>query len=387
MSIALRRWDVFCSLVDNYGDVGIAWRLARQLAAEHGIAVRLFVDGLAALSRMAPQVDPTRDEQVVQDVGVWRWRGPGHEAPPGATPGMGEVVVEAFGCGLPDAYLAVMAERRVQPVWVNLEYLSAEDWIEGCHRLASRQPQLPLTRHFFFPGFTLATGGLLRERDLFAQRSAFRAQPHAQAALWRSLGIEAPTPQTLKVSLFCYPHAPIGPLLDAWVGSSSAVSCIVPEGVGVAAIDAWTNAAPPKPGEVWRRGRLTLARVPFVAQDDYDKLLWACDVNFVRGEDSLVRAQWAAGPLVWHAYPQADAAHLTKLDAFLSRYTRGLAAAASASYCEFARAWNTGQPALAWEALARCLPALRAHAQAWARELATQTDLASNLVKFASDLL
>jgi len=300
---------------------------------------------------------------------------------------MGEVVIEAFGCGLPDAYLAGMGERRAQPVWVNLEYLSAEEWIEGCHRLASRQPQLPLTRHFFFPGFTLATGGLLRERNLFAQRDAFRAQPPAQAALWRTLGIEAPAPQALKVSLFCYPHAPIGPLLDAWAGGSDAVSCIVPEGVGVAAIDAWTRAAPTMPGKVLRRGRLTLARVPFMAQDDYDKLLWACDVNFVRGEDSLVRAQWAARPLMWHGYPQADAAHLVKLDAFLGRYTRGLAAATSASYCEFAHAWNAGQGALVWKALARCLPALRAHAQGWADELGTQADLASNLVKFASGLV
>jgi uncharacterized repeat protein (TIGR03837 family) len=269
-------------------------------------------------------------------------------------------------------------------VWINLEYLAAEDWIEGCHGLASRQPQLPLTRHFFFPGFTADTGGLLRERDLFAQRDAYSAQRETQVAVWQGLGIDAPSPRTLRVSLFCYPQAPIGALLEAWEHGRDAVYCIVPEGVASASVDAWSGGMLSAAGTL-HRGRLTLARAPFVAQDDYDRLLWACDVNFVRGEDSFVRAQWAASPLVWHCYPQADTAHLAKLDAFLARYSRGLAPVIATAYEELAHAWNGGKAALAWETFARELPALRAHAQAWAAELNVQADLASNLVKFAAD--
>ena len=26
-------WDIFCSVVDNFGDIGVTWRLARQLVA------------------------------------------------------------------------------------------------------------------------------------------------------------------------------------------------------------------------------------------------------------------------------------------------------------------------------------------------------------------
>ncbi len=55
-------------------------------------------------------------------------------------------------------------------------------------------------------------------------------------------------------------------------------------------------------------------------QSDYDHLLWCCDFNLVRGEDSFLRAQWAARPFLWHIYPQADAAHLEKLTAFLELY-------------------------------------------------------------------
>jgi len=335
---------------------------------------------------MAPEVDSRRDRQVVHGAEICRWKGPLRDAPPAATAGMGDVVVEAFGCGLPNAYLAAMGGLEHQPLWINLEYLSAEAWVEGCHGLASRQAQLPLTRYFFFPGFSEHTGGVLRERSLLARRDAFRAQPAAQRALWRALGVAPPSPETLKVSLFCYPNAPLQPLLDAWESGGEAIFCVVPEGVASAQLDAWARSATAGPSTMLTRGLLGVVRVPFVSQDDYDRLLWACDVNFVRGEDSFLRAQWAGRPLVWQCYPQSHAAHLAKLDAFLARYNGGLAHTAAAASDEFARAWNADAICpLPWDAYARALPALRGHAPAWADALATQEDLASNLVKFAAD--
>ena len=50
----MARWDIFCSVVDNYGDIGVTWRLARQLAAEQGHVVRLWVDELGAFVRLCP---------------------------------------------------------------------------------------------------------------------------------------------------------------------------------------------------------------------------------------------------------------------------------------------------------------------------------------------
>ena len=379
------RWDIFCSLIDNYGDVAVAWRLALELTREHGVAVRLFVDALPTLARLTRQVDANRETQVVRGVEVHSWQGAHCAAPATAISGMGDVVVEAFGCGLPAAYLGGMSQRPAQPVWINLEYLSAESWIEGCHGLASRQPRLPLTRYFFFPGFTPQTGGLLRERDLSVRRDDFAARHAAQAALWQALGIEGPAANALKVSLFCYSHAPVTALLDAWAAGRQEILCVVPEGVAGDALDAWTPTASMRSDGVFLRGRLKLARVPFVTQDDYDRLLWACDLNFVRGEDSFVRAQWAAKPLVWQCYPQAAAAHGAKLDAFLARYGAGLSQSAATTYAAFAGNWNGVRTApMAWDALAAALPALRSQAREWAVALAAQGDLATNLVKFAS---
>jgi uncharacterized repeat protein (TIGR03837 family) len=381
-----RRWDIFCTAIDNYGDVGVAWRLARQLVSEHGMAVRLFVDVLAALARIAPEIDARQTWSSARGVDVHHWSGPQQEAPAAATESVADVVVEAFGCGLPAAYLEAMCALRAQPLWINLEYLSAETWVEECHGLASRQPRLPLVRYFYFPGFTQRTGGLLRERGLFARRDAFRPDPVARAALWRTLNVEAPAPDALTISLFCYPNPGLPALFDAWADGDDPIVCVVPDGVASAALDVWTGGAVPHVGETLHRGRLSLARVPFVEQDDYDRLLWACDLNVVRGEDSFVRAQWAARPLVWHSYPQTEDAHIAKLEAFLARYGEGLGRDTAAAQAVFARAWNQGgATALAWDRFARALPALGTHADAWARTLAAQTDLVTALVSFTTD--
>ena len=388
------RWDIFCSVVDNYGDVGVAWRLARQLAAEHGLAVRLLVDDLRALSRItsgiAPGIELAQDKNVIQGVELRRWvSAPDAAVPDDGADAVADVVIEAFGCAIPERYADAMARRAPSPAWIVLEYLSAEAWVETHHGLPSPHPSLPLVRHFFFPGFTPATGGLLRERELFARRDAFRSDPAAQAEFWRALGVAQASPGATVVSLFCYPHVPLPALLDAWADGDDALVCIVPEGVAAGALDRWTEGKLPHAGQSLTRGRLVVAGIPFLALDDYDRLLWASDFNFVRGEDSFVRAQWAARPFVWNAYPQAENADALKQEAFLARFFDGLAPEDGAALGSFSRAWNDrgdGEPNVGtlWPALVGARSALDEHARTWAEALAVQTDLASALVKFVS---
>jgi uncharacterized repeat protein (TIGR03837 family) len=389
------RWDIFCSVVDNYGDVGVAWRLARQLASEHGLAVRLLLDDLRALSRItsgiAPGIELVQDKNLLQGVELRRWaRTPDAAVADDVADAVADVVIEAFGCGLPQRYADAMVRRARPPAWVVLEYLSAESWVETHHGLPSPHPSLALARHFFFPGFTPATGGLLRERGLFARRDAFRSDPAARAEFWRALGMIQPSPEAIVVSLFCYPYAPLPTLLDAWSDGDDTVVCIVPEGVAAGALDRWTEGEVPHAGQSRTRGRLVVAGIPFLAQDDYDRLLWASDINFVRGEDSFVRAQWAARPFVWNAYAQAENAHALKQDAFLARFCDGLAPEPGAALRSFSSAWNDGsdgEPNVGtlWPALVGARSALDKHARTWAEALAMQTDLASALVKFVSD--
>jgi uncharacterized repeat protein (TIGR03837 family) len=384
-AVMVRTWDIFCSVIDNYGDIGVCWRLARQLATGPARSVRLWVDDLASFHRLCHGVDADLAVQRVAGVEIRRWDASFPEVAPA------DIVVEGFGVRLPDSYLQAMARQSPPPAWINLEYLSAEDWIETCHRLPSPHPQLPLIRHFFFPGFTGATGGLLIEPGLAAARDAFQRDRAANSAFWKSIGIAEPAEPAepvLRVSLFCYANAALSSLVDAWTRGSGRILCVVPEGDAAAAL-AGLLGRPLPPGARAGRGRLAIAVIPFLEQDAYDRLLWACDLNLVRGEDSFVRAQLAARPLVWQAYPQEERAHLLKASAFLQRYLDGAPPSTQLAAAAFSEAWNRQSPDCGrhWESLLPQLPALAAHAKAWAGALARGPSLAETLAHFCEDRL
>jgi len=380
----MRTWDVFCTVVDNYGDIGVSWRLARQLAAMRGQRVRLWVDDLASFRRICPDIVPGLASQQSHGVEVGWWREPF----PAATPA--DVVVEAFACKPPASYVAAMAAKQRKPAWINLEYLSAENWVQGCHALPSPHPSLPLVKHFFFPGFVAGTGGLLAESGLALARDRFQRSAAAQARFWKALRLPAPRPGELQVSLFCYPHDGVTALLRAWAAGGAALRCLVPEGVAHEALSAFFAAENLAPGAVLRKGALEVRIFSFLDQDRYDRLLWACDLNLVRGEDSFARAQWAARPLLWQIYPQQAGAHWPKLEAFLGLYCQGLPADTAAALAKFWRAWNQGDGAgvgSAWSGYWEHRAELNAHALCWASRLGQAGTLANNLAQFCQNLL
>ena len=375
-------WDIFCTVVDNFGDIGVSFRLARQLASEHKVAVRLWVDDLASLHKLCPELDPRLEVQFQHGVEVRHWPRNFPEVAPA------DIVIEAFACDLPENYLAAMAARTVKPIWINLEYLSAETWVQGCHGLPSPHPRLPLLKYFFFPGFAPGTGGVLIERGLMDRRQAFQRDPKAQAAFWQSLGVAAPVREELRVSLFCYENKAAVGLLTAWADEKFPVVCLIPEGRILGDVSRFFGETVLRPSRVYRSGNLTAHILPFMAQDGYDKLLWACNLNFVRGEDSFVRAQLAALPLVWHIYPQRDQAHCKKLAAFMDIYCADLPQDTAADLRAFWENWNGEEDAgETWAGLSRHRPVLQQHARQWAASLLEHGDLASNLMHFCKNKL
>jgi uncharacterized repeat protein (TIGR03837 family) len=356
------RWDIFCKVIDNHGDLGVCWRLACELAAR-GHAVRLWVDEPQGLAWMAPH---GRD-----GVQVLAWTA---DSP---APEPGDVVVEAFGCDPHEAFLAAIAQRAKvagrQPAWINLEYLSAEPWVERCHALASPVmggPARGLSKRFFYPGFTAATGGLVRERDLDARQAAFDRKAWLQAH-----GL--PESGERLVSLFCYEPPVLPALLGQLAAGAQPTRLLVTEGRARAATQAALRALDDQsPG--WNAtGRLALTFLPLMPQPAYDELLWACDMNFVRGEDSLVRALWAQRPFVWHIYPQEDGAHEAKLEAFLDWL------AAPASLRNFSRAWNGIDGADTTALPSPELPAWEAATREAVRGLRARPDLVTQLLEMA----
>ncbi len=259
----MRTWDIFCSVIDNFGDIGVSWRLARSLAHEQGAQVHLWVDNLTVFQRIRPEIQPDLAQQTHDGVSICAWR-PDMPAVCAA-----DVVVEAFGCVLPDAYVAAMATRSPPPVWINLEYLSAESWVTAHHGLPSPHPRLPLTKYFFFPGYTDQTGGLLRERDLLMRRAHF--VQHELDAYWQSLGLAAPLPDEWRISLFAYENPALPELLDAWRAGAEPVTLLVPEGRILPQLADWLGEPDVRVGDAFQRGALHVRILPFASQDDYDQ--------------------------------------------------------------------------------------------------------------------
>ena len=368
------RWDIFCRIVDNYGDIGVCWRLARQLHHEYGFHVRLWVDELNVAKRLIPAIDTHMATQCIDGVEISHWVEDFPETV------VADVVIEAFACEIPQRYLSAMVKTR--PVWLNLEYLSAEPWVADFHLQPSPHPSLPLVKHFYFPGFSQNTGGLLREQGLIEARDAFRNSAHEQAMFCEKLSIND---SGMKVSLFCYPHAAIDNLLDSMATSPEPVLCLVPDGKLLPVIDSYLGK-PLSVGEKTTLGNLTLQILPFLGQADFDRLLWLCDFNFVRGEDSWLRAIWAGKPMVWQPYRQEEDTHLVKLNAFLDFYMEGLAEPAQQSLRQANYDWASGLwSAQNWSTLLAHLPILQRHATDQAKRLSIEPHLAAKLVIFCKN--
>ena len=368
------QWDIFCQVIDNFGDIGVCWRLARDLA-QRGHSVRLWTDDASALQWMAP--DGCAGVQVLP----WGGALPDHAEDAAPT----DVLIEAFGCDItPEIIAATASDIRARglkdpklkpPVWINLEYLSAESYVARCHRLPSpvqHGPAAGWTKWFFYPGFTPDTGGLLRELDLSARQAQF------DVAAWRSAHSadkEVPVSGERWISLFCYEPPALAQLLAQLEDASTPTRLLVTPGRATAAVESFYRQNGLQP-LCSKRQQLSISYLAPCSQSAFDELLWACDVNLVRGEDSLVRALWAGQPLVWHIYPQHDNAHHDKLQAFLDWLQ------APASLRQFHAVWNgISQAPLAqldedtlreWGACVR-----RARAQ-----LSTQKDLLTQLLGF-----
>lgn len=369
--------DVFCRVVDNFGDAGVCWRLARQLALEHGAAVRLWIDRPEFVARLAAPQDAAA-------VAVMPWE----DAERGFAPR--DAVLCTFGCELPPGVRSRIPADGARPVWVNLEYLSAEPWIENCHRIASVKPADRAIEWFFYPGFTAASGGLIRENGLAGERARFLRDECAHWLAARGLDSH---PGALRVSLFCYPQAPVAELLALLAdGPARAAHLLLPEGVAEEPLRALLGTAL-APGQSARAGALTVHRFAFLDQRAYDRLLWSCDLNFVRGEDSWVRAHWAHRPFLWQPYPQSLDTHLVKLDAFLARMLAhapapGQRPACAAALGDAMRGWNGATPfAPAWREFAAALPELGPLYAGWAGKLERAPDLAKQLYQFIAEKL
>ena len=328
---------LFCRIIDNYGDIAVCWRLARQLVHDFDQHVTLWVDQWPVAAYLTGQ--PLQDGQTLSGVTFRHWHTTSWPEPvPASVPASSALpalpdlpalpvgIVAGFGCDLPDALLYQMAEpgsagnHHLWPrSWVNLEYFSAESWVDDYHGLTSPHPRLPLTAVFCYPGLSSQSGGLLLEQGgLIAPEQTAITEKH----FWQTLIGRTLEADTLKVSLFSYERPDLPALITALQTCGRPVLCLVTAGAARKLTDSWLveqQLPPLETGQSRQLGQLCLFALPFLSQSAYDQLLCHCDLNLVRGEDSLSRAMLAGRPWLWHIYPQAGQAHHVKLQALIAR--------------------------------------------------------------------
>jgi len=383
-------WDIFCQVVDNYGDIGICWRLSQQLASEYKIQVRLFINDMVAAKHIIANLALNQASQIIKGVDICVW--------PEINVNPAQVVIAAFDCKLPDNYCHKLAINH--SIWINLEYLSAEPWVGDFHAQFSPQPALGLNKNFFFPGFIPNTGGLLREQYLIESRDTFLKSSVKKTAFWARLGLaHLAIENIVRISLFSYPHAQIRRLLSALANNNNTIHIVMPFDGNISQYNAaFSDCTQLKShGSYWllQQGNLSVHLIPFLSQDDYDHLLWACDINFVRGEDSWIRAIWAGKPFIWQPYWQADKVHIQKMLAFLHVYNGNCNAEIQNLLIDAHQEWSSNDADLApesnrnqslWVNFINHLQALRTFAYQRSNTLSLQSDLATKLVIFSENL-
>jgi uncharacterized repeat protein (TIGR03837 family) len=314
--------DLLCKVVDNYGDIGVVYRLARALSGlPDPPRLRLLVDDLAAFASLDPSVDPLADYQSVHGWELFGWKPSAAAlAAFGAVPP--RFVVECFACGRPDCLEAILFDPAAgRSLIVDLEHLTAEAYADEFHRMPSLTRSAIVRKAMFLPGFTAGTGGLImdppfaaaRERgSRDAGRGAMKGELLARlGAAAAPAGLPPDASERFWVSVFSYERDYSRVVADlAAFHARTPILALAAAGRSQACfLDAWARAGKPFPA----------LELPFLPQEAWDEALLACDFSIVRGEDTWARAALSGRPFLWQAYPQEGRHHMVKVRAFLDR--------------------------------------------------------------------
>lgn len=361
---------ILCKVVDNFGDIGFVYRLAKNLVQLNPQReIRIAVDNLAAFNKIESRVDPALAEQVLEvacadslqdQEGAGKAGNEGKPKTAAETKSVGKpknggrlrifdatnaavcarewtkkparVILECFQCGRPDWLEALLFDGVTRALIINIDYLTAEDYAEEFHRLKSGT-RSPLVRKVnFMPGFTAKTGGLildaaatnncLKAKDCAGQVGIVGKTLTAGAAETASKPKSAPATENgfitktagPQILMFSYPKD-FAPIIRAILRWNKAAQVNLAQGAGKESF----LAANENCLQGQKAGGLFVRELPFLSQEEWDKNLYAQDILFVRGEDSLSRACLSGKPFVWQAYLQDDNYQLVKVRALLAR--------------------------------------------------------------------
>ena len=281
--------DIFCEVIDNYGDVGVAYRLAREFKRIYSNKQLRFI------------INKTEELDLIkkaEDITIIAYKNIDKIETPA------DLIIETFACNIPETYMN--KALKTSKLIINLEYFSSENWVDDFHLQESFLGG-NLKKYFFIPGLSEKSGGIILDKEFLDRKN--KVQENREYYL-KQFNIDEN--YDLIISVFSYEKNFDNFLKTLQKLDKKVLLLLLSEKTQKNFIKYFDNNN--------YYDKIKAVKLPFFTYDKYEELLALCDINLVRGEDSFVRALLLAKPFLWHIYPQDENAHIIKLESFLEKY-------------------------------------------------------------------
>ena len=281
--------DIFCQVIDNYGDVGVAYRLAREFKRVYpNKKLRFVINQIEELNL----IRKSENIEVILYKDISKIEN------------SADLIIESFGCEIPKEYMDKALKKS--KLIINLEYFSAEKWVDDFHLQESFLGG-NLKKYFFIPGLSEKSGGILLDNEFLERKKKVEANKEYYLEKF-----EIKEKYDLIGSVFSYEKNFDSLIEELKKLDKKVILLILSEKTQKNFIKYFDNGN--------NYDKIKFVKLPFFTYDKYEELLALCDFNLVRGEDSFVRALLLGKPFLWHIYPQDENTHIKKLESFLEKY-------------------------------------------------------------------
>lgn len=304
--------DIFCEIIDNFGDIGVVYRISKELKKIfQNVRIRIVLNRLEEFKAINKKVKDVDYQEIDGLICVTEK----YVKENMESFGVSDVFIEAFGCNVPEEY--VKAAKENSKLWINLEYLSGEKWIEDFHLCESLIDSKTLKKIFFMPGFSEKSGGVIIDSG-FLERMKFGKENRDE--VFKKYFKDFDLKDKFIGTVFSY-EKNFENLLETLKNyEKETVLLLMGEKTQKSFSEILKKNLTEDYGNIVKYGKITMIYSDFFSQEEYEEIISASDFNFTRGEDSFVRGIILGKPFMWHIYLQEEKAHMDKIKAFTERF-------------------------------------------------------------------
>lgn len=329
--------DIFCEIIDNFGDIGVVYRISKELKKIfQNVRIRIVLNRLEEFKAINKKVKDTDYQEIDGLICVTEK----YVKENIETFGVSDVFIEAFGCNVPEEYVKQAKENS--KLWINLEYLSGEKWIEDFHLCESLIDSKTLKKIFFMPGFSEKSGGVIIDSG-FLERMKYGKENRDE--VFKKYFKDFDLKDKFIGTVFSY-EKNFENLLETLKNyEKETVLLLMGEKTQKSFSEILKKNLTEDYGNIVKYGKITMIYSDFFSQEEYEEIISASDFNFTRGEDSFVRGIILGKPFMWHIYLQEEKAHMDKIKAFTERFKESVEVSEEEknimeSYCNLLEDYN-----------------------------------------------